>query len=415
MEKKVKIAIIGGGASGLSAAVAAGRKFGKGCAVILEKQNRCGRKLLATGNGRCNITNTSVSSIHYFGDNQIIDSVIDSFSGDDCIRFLEKNGLLLKMDNNSTRVYPYSNRSDTVLECIKKELQHLSINTFCDSNILSVRQHDQGYTITTDDITVYAENVVLAAGAKATPSLGSDDSGFALLDSLGIGHTPLFPALCPVKVKENYPSLKGVRSAGCVSLICDGKTTASEYGEIQFAEKYLSGICVFNISGFVNDFFTNGSINGNHYNSIKISLDLLPEHDIRELHEYLKKCRRLFSDEGCDMLLSGALNKKCSSAVMKFSGFKNITCGEISDKDLKTIAYSAKNFVFTPEKEMDFKNAQVCGGGVGSACVDPQSLMSRKYKGLYICGEMLDCYGLCGGFNLHFAIGSAVKAVNNIN
>ena len=115
------------------------------------------------------------------------------------------------------------------------------------------------------------------------------------------------------------------------------------------------------------------------------------------------------------MLLSGALNKKCSSAVMKFSGFKNITCGEISDKDLKTIAYSAKNFVFTPEKEMDFKNAQVCGGGVGSACVDPQSLMSRKYKGLYICGEMLDCYGLCGGFNLHFAIGSAVKAVNNIN
>ena len=356
-----------------------------------------------------------MSSIHYYGDWKIADAVIRDFSYQDCFNFLEQAGLLLKTETDSTRVYPYSNRADTVLDCLRAELKQYAIEEICEFDVQSIRHTKNGFIIQSENNTIIAENLIFACGAKASPSLGADESGFALLESLGISHTPLYPALCPISVKESYPILKGVRAAGCVTLMGDGKEIDKEYGEIQFSDRSLSGICVFNLSGQVNHFFLDGSINGCYYNKIRLSLDLMAEYDVKTVTEYCRKSRSRLSAESAELLLSGALNKKTAAAIIRYAGFSGKRCKDLNDRDLKSIAYAVKHFDFIPTGEADFRNAQVCGGGICSKEIAPETLMSYKVRNLFICGEMLDCYGICGGYNLHFAIGSALKVINHIH
>lgn len=405
--KNVKTAIIGGGASGLAVAIACAKKLGFGSTVIIERQARTGRKLLATGNGRCNVTNLNLSLKHYYGDKEIVHSVLSNFSLKDLKKFFGSMGILLNADEEG-RVYPYSNRAETVLDGMRNELNRLGVEELCDFKIKEIDKKNGEFIITSETLTVKAQYVVFATGSQASPLLGANDSGYQLLKRLGIHSTPLFPTLSPVSAKERYKNLKGVRAKGRVSLLADGKELLHRNGEIQFTDYGISGICVFEISRFVNEFFMLNRINGRAYREIKISVDVMSDFQYNDLCTYLYQCKKIFLDGKTTDLLSAALNKKLSQSIAQYCGLASKPCRSLTDHDIKKLAWGAKNFIFTPVTGNDYKSAQVSAGGINSEYVDPNTLMSRKIRNLFIVGELLDVDGECGGYNLHFAFGSAM-------
>ena len=398
--KRVKVAIIGGGASGLACAVTCGERFGKNSIVIIERQARVGKKLLATGNGRCNITNRNASLEHYHGDETIIKSVLERFSPKDCERFFSKMGIIFR-DEDDGRVYPYSNQASTVLDGMRLNCERLGISEMCDFEIKQIKKNNGFFSVISENITVQAENIVFATGSKASSSLGANDSGYKLLQNFGINPTSLKPALCPVVTKEKYKSLKGVRAKGIVTLFDGDKKIISREGEIQFTDYGISGICVFDISRFVSD-----------CKNPKIFVDVMKEYSENHLCDYLFKCRKIFTNAGD--ILTGALNKKLGQVIVQTCGLSSKTCRELSESDIKKLAHTVKNFTFTPLKSEDYSNAQVCAGGITSKYVYPETLMSKTVKNLYICGELLDADGECGGYNLHFAWGSGILVGKSI-
>ncbi len=406
--KNVKVAVIGGGASGLAAAVSCARTVGgKNKVVIIEKQPRTGRKLLATGNGRCNITNRNMSFEHYYGDRKIIESVIGSFSPSDSEEFFGNIGILFR-DDDEGRVYPHSNQATTVLDCIRKECERLGVEEICGFSVSSIKREKCYFIINSPYMSVKAEYVIMATGSQASPLLGADDSGYKILNSLGIKPTPLYPSLSPVYTKEKYKNLKGVRSKGTVSLIADGKLLRKCAGEIQFTDYGVSGICVFEISRFVNEFFMTGKIFGCNYHTIKISIDVMSEYSLSDLCIYLHKCKKIFSEEKAAGIFNGALNKKLSQSVAEYCKLSHKSCGMFNDSDINKIAKASKNFEFTPIISDGYKSAQVGAGGIDSRYINPETLMVLKIPNMFICGELLDVDGDCGGYNLHFAFGSGI-------
>ena len=285
---KTNTAVIGGGASGLTAAVGCSRLSGKGSVLIIEKQQRTGRKLLASGNGRCNITNSGISEKRYHGDKEIIRSVLSGHSYEDMCVFMRSLGVLLREESEG-RVYPYSNQASTILDALRNECERLGAEELCGFDIKQVKKEKGGFLIISDDTDIFAKNVIFASGSQASPSLGSDGSGYKLLEALGIGHTPLFPALSPVSTKEKYKELKGVRTKGRVSLFADGNIIQSTEGEIQFTDSGISGICVFELSRAVNEFFALGTVCGSEYKNISITADIMSGFSFAELCDYLGK------------------------------------------------------------------------------------------------------------------------------
>ncbi len=413
MEKiNAKAAVLGGGASGLAAAVGLARKTGAGSVILLERQDRIGRKLLATGNGRCNISNENISEKHYHGDENIIRSVIGGFGVNDLKSFFAGLGVLLRSDSEG-RIYPHSNQSATILDSLRNECARLGVAERRSFAAHSIKREKGRFVIFSDDTEVSCERLVIATGSKAFPQSGADDSGYALLKTLGIKYTELFPALCPIATSERYKSLKGVRARGSVTLLADGKAVKETQGEIQFTDSGISGICVFELSRSVNEFFLKGSIDGKPCKKLQISADVLNSLSFPELCAYLEACKRLFGSAPADGLLSGALNIQLSRVIAKTCGLSEKACSSLTNRDIKQIASAAKRLTFTPSGTGSFSSAQVCAGGVGSDEVFPDTLMSRKHKGLYICGELLNVDGDCGGFNLHFAVASGLKTAEN--
>ena len=247
------IIIIGGGASGLFCASLIKRHAPKLSVAILEKQQSVGKKLLATGNGRCNLTNLAVSPEFYHGSfKKNVKAIIDEFSPTDLIEHFKNIGMLTTSDNEG-RVYPHSRHSATVLDTLLLECQNSGVNIICNSFVKDINHKNNIFEVNTDTTTYTSNKLIVASGSKATPETGADDSLLSILKKTGHKITTLSPALCPVYVKsKTLFALKGVRATGKVSLLQNNNTIKSEEGEIQFTDKTLSGICMFNLSRLAN-------------------------------------------------------------------------------------------------------------------------------------------------------------------
>lgn len=412
MEKNVFAVIVGAGASGLAAAVFLGRKFknhAKKKIVVLERQNKCGKKLLATGGGRCNLSNKSVSPTAYYGDRALIDSVLERFGAEDTIKFFESLGMIMREDE-AGRLYPYSGKSATVLECLYSECQRLNIEIETDCAVEDIQPKKSGYRIVSNKGIWTAKNVILACGTGATPQTGGTNIGFEWLNRLGIDYEPPLAALTPIRTVQHYP-LKGVRAKGTVKLKADSKVIAQSEGEIQFTDNGLSGICVFDLAHYVSEFLSRKTINGVSCHQAVLSVDLFPSYGFSELCGYLNKRKSLVSES--DSLWNGALDTKLGSVLVKSCHLDGKRTADLSPKQIKVLAAAAKDFSFIPE-ECSLQNAQVCSGGATVKAVLPQTLECRKYKGLYITGELLNVDGICGGFNLQWAWASAFVAAESV-
>lgn len=404
-EKYYNVVIIGGGASGLMCAVSAKQHNKNINIAIIEKNDRVGKKLLSTGNGRCNLTNTKACADYYVGSfKEQSKKLFKRFDTEYLLKIFEDLGLICNSDSEG-RFYPISKQASSVLDVLRFAAERPGVDIYCSESIKSIKKTNGKFTVTTQATQFASDKLVIACGSKAAPKLGGTASAVDYLKNFGHKINSFSPALCPIIVKSNLlKSLKGIRAAGKVTL-CDNndKVIKSETGEIQFAESALSGICVFNLSIYAKP-------------NCKISIDLLPDYSFKELYKLINKHIDLFSNLSCDNLFTGILQKRLSIAVLKMSGISDFAknCSELSENEIKCICRTVKNMTFCVEGNGDFSNAQCAIGGVIGKEINESTMESKIVNNLYICGEAVDLCGECGGYNLHFAFSSGYLAGENL-
>ncbi len=403
--KMYDIAVVGGGASGLAAALAAAeRAKGTGGPLkiaVLEKNPRVGRKLLMTGNGRCNLTNLRAEPECYHGDAGAAAEILRRFSPERVIGMFREHGLLCRALEEG-RVYPYSLQASSVLNVLRFGLEAAGVETLCDFPVRRIENIPGGFAAVSDEKAVKARKIIVATGGRACPQSGSEGDGYGLLRPFRHTVTRLCPALVQVRtdVKRVRP-LKGVRCMASVSLVLGGDTLETSRGEVQFTENALSGICIFELSRSVGECGEKAP---------EIVLDLAPEHKAEELAALLGAQAGVCGEMPAACVTEGVLNKALGMEVTKAAlNGSPIPAGSLSADDIRLIAETMKRFRFPVQGTLSWQNAQITAGGVPLAEVDA-GLQSRFCKGIYLCGEVLNVDGDCGGFNLHWAWASGVAA-----
>ncbi len=400
------IAIIGGGASGMVAAISAKQHNNKLKVVILESGKHLGKKLLSTGNGRCNLSNRFIDSKKYYSKNIYdLENILKNFHPYNVSDFWKKLGLLTTCDSEG-RIYPYSQNSSTVLDILKNAIDNLKINVIKEFKVTDIDTSKLLVKISSKDNTVFAQKCIMACGGASFPSTGSDGSGLEIARNLRIKIIPFMPALSKIYSDSKIlPILAGLRVNAKVSFLADKKTIKTENGQVQFVKDGLSGICVFNLSLLNNIYRTSEK---------SVSLNLIPEYSQNQIFKLLLKNRIIFSNRMSCELLQGMFVRKLSQAVMKYNDIsKNKYCKYISDSELKKIAFSLQNFDFSIKGNFPIKDAQISSGGVKLSEINTLTMQCKKIKNIYFCGEMLDVNGECGGYNLHWAWLSGLIAGKN--
>ena len=392
-----KIVVIGGGASGIIAAIAAARTDEKAKVYIVEQKEKLGKKILATGNGRCNLTNLDMTETAFRGDSmKIVASVLSLFDQNQTLEFFSSLGLVTKC--RDTYVYPRSDQAQTVVTLLTEELKRLGVTCMTEVKVTGIVPNKKGFRIQTSGENLQADKVILACGGKADAALGSDGSGYQLAKSMGHHMTSVVPALVPLKVKKYaYAKASGVRTDAKVTAIVAGKVMVEDTGELQMTAYGLSGIPIFQISRYIAK-----GLQANQAVSVKV--DFLPEFTEPEFMDWILKRVEQSEDISAEMLLSGIFNRKLVPELLKSAKLRGRdSIREIADAKWRELVRICKGELFEIEDTMGFDRAQVCAGGVKTKEVHPSTMESNYVKGLYITGELLDVEGICGGYNLQWA------------
>jgi predicted Rossmann fold flavoprotein len=402
--QQAALAVVGGGASGLAAALAASRRAGfrPGSVVLLEKNPRVGKKLLLTGNGRCNLTNRNAGDrARYHGDTEAR-AVLDRFPPEQILRLFQKAGLLCR-ELDGGRIYPYSLQASSVLNILRRNLDRSGVRVLCDFDVNRIEKSKDGFRLSSPAGALFARRVVLAAGGSACPRTGSDGGGFSLAGKLGHTLRPVYPSLVQVKTDPaRVRSLKGVRCPALVSFRAGGKTVRTATGEVQFADGALSGICVFELSRCFGELHAP--------KDAEIVLDLFPEYETEQLIELLRTAACGETGISAPQLLEGFLPKALGAELSKYAlGVTQTKTGLRKTEEFQKLARAAKEYRFPVRGTFSWDRAQVTAGGVPLSELT-ENLESKKCRGLYLCGELLDVDGDCGGFNLHWAWASGLTA-----
>ncbi len=415
--KNYDIAIIGGGAGGLAAAVCVSKKLNKNSKnykiAVFEKELKCGRKLLATGNGKCNLTNENMSPDYYKeSSREFIKPILSKYKTDKLMLFFSSLGMIFRKDG-SGRVYPYSGMSADVLEMLLMNALLYGTDLICGTNIDKIEKQGTGFLLYGNKNTYYCKKLIIATGGKAQPNLGSRGASYSFAKMLGLDVTPIYPSLTPIPCSDkDLPQVKGVRVPCTVTLTADGKNIHTEKGELQLNENNVSGICVFQLSRYVGEFFTLGTVCGVKTEKIEITSDLMPEYSQNEIEKYLLSQRRKYSALKAEELFTGLLNRKLGLFLCRRADIDtNEYMYSLTDDDISRLAALVKSCTFTPSALPSFNSAQVTSGGIDLSQIN-SDMSCKKYKDLYIIGEALDVDGVCGGYNLHFAFVSGIIAGN---
>ena len=401
------VAVIGGGAAGLTAAIFAKRKNPYIDVYILERNKMIGKKILSTGNGRCNLTNLDLKSSFYRTDSgENISNIFNIFGLHDTFRFFRSMGLCLTDKNGY--VYPRSNTALSVLECLTLEIERLGIRVINEEKVLSISPKKKSIQICTDSNTYFADHVILTCGGKAGMNTGSDGSGFPLAASIGHRIIPVVPALVPLTVGQNpLKNAAGVRTRAKISYKTLSNNLVSDEGELQLTKSGISGIPVFQISRFVSKDLIPES-------SRPVFIDFLPDfNDETLLHDFEVR-KSSFPDLFITHFLDGYFPPKlceCLASMGKFK--KRKTLGATTHEEAKQLFHMVKHFSITVTKAGTFEQAQVTAGGVDITEIDLTTMQSMKNPRLYFAGEIMDVDGICGGYNLQWAWSSGAIAGSN--
>lgn len=399
------LTIIGAGASGLACAIAAGQQTPRAKILVLEKLDRVGKKLLATGNGRCNLSNTAIGPQAYHSQApELLKPALECMPTGLVTGFFENLGLLCRTQADGL-IYPYCNQASVVLDCLRAELESLSIPVECSCAIQEIRPSWGIFSLTAADGRRFlTKAVVLAAGGMASPKLGSAGEGLSLAKQLGHSATALSPALLPLPCPGLPGGLKGIRALGEARLYRDSQLLRCERGELQFADGALSGIPIFQLTTEMGHPSRKGVYT--------VSLDLLPQLSREELEAILSQRARSGHYPCAQTLLRGMLSNRLGYAVMKSCGISplSLPVASLSAAQIRALASNLKNWRLKVSPPAAWDAAQVTLGGIPLEQVELPSFASRIRRGVYLTGEVLDVTGDCGGYNLHWAFSSGILA-----
>lgn len=388
------VAVIGGGASGIFAALAAAHEGSE--VTIYESCDRIGKKILATGNGRCNMTNLGAQESNYHGKNpSFINGVKDRFWVKETLDFFEEMGLLYKSEDRG-KVYPYSDSATSVLDVIRTELESSNIKIVANTEICELIKKKNGFVLVSfGKERFFANKVIVATGGKAAPALGSKGSGYEILQKFGHTLTPLKPSLVQLCTDSDVPKkLKGIK---VLAKLCI--ENLSDTGEILFTDYGLSGPPAFYLSAYAKE------------NSLS-KIDLMPDFAEEEILSilYTRICKNPKAELG--RFFVGILQKRIGEVFLKSIGISPLsrTADSLLEEEINKIAHSLKNWEFKISGTMSWNNAQVTRGGILTDEFSQETLESKNQSGLYACGEILDIDGDCGGYNLQWAWASGYIA-----
>ncbi|RXI46636.1 aminoacetone oxidase family FAD-binding enzyme [Clostridium tetani] len=403
------ILILGGGASGIMTSIIA-KDRGLDVAII-EGNNRIGKKILSTGNGRCNITNNKIEDSRYFSSNKnFYSKVLNEFSYDNFIEFLYSLGLpLIELENG--KLYPMSLQSSSVLDVLRLALSERNIPIYLDQKINSVyRKKDKFILKDINNNILKCNKLVLSCGGKSAANTGSDGSGFSLAKSLG--HSIIHPTPGLVQLKLKHPRLKalsGIKFNRNCRLYSNKSLLREEFGEILFTNYGISGPPILQISSLASRCLCNKE-------DVSIVVDMFPNIEKKALQDFLENHIGMFSYRSIHDSLVGILNKKLIPIILKECGIEDIhkPAFELQWNEKNALLNVLKNWEFVVYDTNGFPNSQVTCGGVDTLQVNDNTLESKLVPNLYFTGEILDVHGDCGGFNLQWAWSSGYAVGKNI-
>ncbi len=399
-----QVIVVGGGASGLVAAITAAREGA--LVTIIEQKDRLGKKILSTGNGRCNLTNEYMNLDYFRGDDTtIVSSILNQFGYTDTLKFFEELGVILK--SRDGYIYPISDQAAAITDVLCMELKRLHVNVILEESVKEICKREQGFRVRTQKASYDSDAVILATGGMAAPILGSDGSGYSLAESFGHCISPVVPALVQLIGKGNYfKQIAGVRTNATVSVYVNNEFAAADTGELQLTNYGISGIPVFQISRFASKALYEKKM-------VTAEINFLPTMTESEVDEYLNHRKTLNGYKTAKEFFVGMFPEKLIGLFLRQANIPpHILAAEIREDKWELLKKLFQHFTIEIEGTNSFEQAQVCAGGVRTAEIK-ETLESVYADDLYLTGELLDIDGICGGYNLQWAWSTGYVAGKN--
>lgn len=378
-----------------------------GASVTLFEQNKkIGRKILATGNGRCNVTNRFIETSRFHGAKpSFVNASINRFTAKKCEEFFRELGIEF-IEGAENRLYPMSQQSSSITDMLGFECERLGVKIALESEVTQINKNEEFFALHVKDSVYHFDRVLVATGGLAMPTLGSNDSGHIFATSFGHSLIPTFASLVQLVTKEDFvKDVSGVKFDGEVSLHVDGTLAQQTRGDVLFTNYGISGSAILDISRKAGE-----ALHGNK--EVQLRVDLLPEFSKENLRNLLKNRLKFSNGKSVELWLDGLINKKLAHLVARLANLpRHIkTADDLNQKDVGRLVFALKEVKLTITDTKGFKSAETTAGGIDVREINPETMESKKVQGLYFTGEVLDIDGDCGGFNLHWAWSSGFMA-----
>lgn len=403
-----EIAIIGGGASGLVAAVVAARSGAH--VTVLERMQRVGKKLLATGNGRCNLSNRQLDVSHYHGVRPtFVEGIFKQFGLEETLAFFDGLGVRVQEEEDG-KLFPMSQQASSVLDVLRYEIEQLGVSEVCDMIVHTIQQTRGGLScVCADGRSFVADRVVVCAGGKSSPNLGSNGGGYKIAQALGHNIIEPFPALVQVQLDAPYLNqISGVEIRGKAEVWVDGKPAGAATGDILFAKYGVSGTAILNVSRLISESTLRGR-------ETQLKIDLLPALSAAALTTLMYERITKNPKKSIDFSFVGFIHKRLIPVLLRVAGIEDIRrpCEDLTPDDIAGIVSALKGWTIPCVGTQSWMFSQVTAGGVDVREVDPVTLESKLAPGVHFAGEVLDIDGDSGGYNLQWAWSSGAVAARH--
>ena len=404
----LKIIVIGGGPSGLTAALTIKNKNNE--VILLEKNNKCGKKLALTGNGQGNYFNEDFKVEHYYSHNKdLLKKIITIENKEKLQNFFKKIGLIPYIKNGW--YYPYSKKAISLKEALEKEAIIQGVKIIPNTEVINITKRKK-FQIVLENKILEADKVVLATGGLSYPKTGSTGDGYKFLASFGHHIYNLYPVLTSLLGDSSYyKKWQGIRAKAKLSLFIEGKLSKQEEGELQLTSFGISGICTFNLSGLIKECLDNRK-------KLELFIDFMPflEDSLEETEKFLTERDRVLKNRTLLELLEAFLDYRLGEIILKNSHLpKNIVFKNLTSFEKQVLITNLRKFSFKVTGVNSFSSAQATGGGLSLEEIDLKTMESKKIRGLYVTGELLDIYGECGGYNLSLAFLTGLLVGDDLN